>query len=311
MIFMPMNSFLLLKLYNNRGMQRKFIIGDEWLFFKIYCGPKTADEILTNIINPVQKELKRDQIIDKWFFIRYADPKTHLRVRFHYDKSENVAQIINALNLQIKPLIEQDIINKLQIDTYNRELERYGDNTIELVEDLFSIDSEMIVEFLDMIEGDEGEIIRWLFGLRAVDNLLNDFEYKKEKKLAIIEGLKDGFGIEFGMNKMLKLQLDKKFRKERNLVDEIFNDKYKNEDISNILDLLRIKSERITPIANTILEMDRNGSLKRPLNDFMASYIHMLLNRLFRTKQRLHEMVIYDFLYRYYKSDIAKQKYQS
>ena len=42
----------------------------------------------------------------------------------------------------------------------------------------------------------------------------------------------------------------------------------------------------------------------------MGSYIHMLINRLFKSKQRLHEMVIYDFLFRYYKSEIAKKKYK-
>lgn len=35
----------------------------------------------------------------------------------------------------------------------------------------------------------------------------------------------------------------------------------------------------------------------------------MLMNRLFRSKQRVHEMVVYDFLWRYYKSAFAKAKY--
>ena len=291
-------------------MQRKFVIGDEWLYYKIYCGPKIADEILTNIINPLQKELKENQIIDKWFFIRYGDPKPHIRVRFHYNKPENVSIIINAINKQIGPLVKKDIINKVQIDTYNRELERYGANTMELTESLFAFDSEMIVDFLDLIEGDEGEVIRWLFGMRAVDSLLSCFLYDEEKKLNIMEGLKEGFGREFGMNKMLKLQLDKKFRNERKLINEIFLDKYVDEDITELMNLLDLKSEKIIPVAEKIIELDKEGKLERSLNDFMGSYIHMLLNRLFKTQQRVHEMVIYDFLYRYYKSELAKKKYK-
>ncbi len=291
-------------------MQRKFIIGDEWLYYKIYCGPKTADEILITIINPVQKELKKNQIIDKWFFIRYNDPNPHIRVRFHYNKPENVSIIINAINQQLKPLIEKDIVNKILIDTYNRELERYGANTIELTESLFAFDSEMIVEFLDMIEGDEGEVIRWLFGMRAVDSLLTSFSYNEEGKLLITEGLKEGFGREFGMNKMLKLQLDSKFRSERKLINDFFANKYGDEDISELIDVINLKSKKIKPIVNSILELKKESKLERSLNDFMGSYIHMLLNRLFKTKQRLHEMVIYDFLFRYYKSEIAKKKYK-
>ncbi len=291
-------------------MQRKFIIGDEWLYYKIYCGPKTADEILTNIINPLQKELKENQIIDKWFFIRYSDPKPHIRLRFHYNKPESVSIIINAINQQIEPLVKKDIINKVQIDTYNRELERYGTNTMELTESLFAFDSEMIVDFLDLIEGDEGEVIRWLFGIRAVDSLLSCFLYNEEKKLKIMEGLKEGFGREFGMNKMLKLQLDKKFRNERKLINDFFQNKYGDEDISELINLLKVKSKNIVPIVNNILELKKENKLERPLNDFMGSFIHMLLNRLFKTQQRVHEMVIYDFLYRYYKSELAKKKYK-
>ena len=35
--------------------------------------------------------------------------------------------------------------------------------------------------------------------------------------------------------------------------------------------------------------------------DLIKSFIHMSLNRIFRTNNRLHEMVIYDLLFRAYK----------
>lgn len=291
-------------------MQRKFIIGDEWLYYKLYCGPKTADEILTQVLGPLKNMLLEKGIIDKWFFIRYSDPKLHLRVRFHYSKPENISVIINSINQAIKSYIEQDLINKIQIDTYQRELERYGENSIELAEELFFHDSDMIVSFIDMIEGDEGEIIRWLFGLRAIDSLLNDFLFTDDKKLQLLEGLKEGFGKEFGMNKALKLQLDKKFRTERQSINDIFDGKYGSENIDSLIVFLDQKSQRTKHITSEILNKEKQNKLERPLYDLMGSYIHMLMNRLFKSKQRLHEMVSYDFLYRYYKSEIAKKKYK-
>ncbi|GHV23349.1 hypothetical protein FACS1894174_09080 [Bacteroidia bacterium] len=45
------------------------------------------------------------------------------------------------------------------------------------------------------------------------------------------------------------------------------------------------------------------------MNELLKSYIHMMLNRLFRSKNRMHEMVLYDFMFRYYTSGIAKEKY--
>jgi len=291
-------------------MQRKFVIGDEWLYYKLYCGPKTADEILTQVIGPLKNELLEKGIIDKWFFIRYSDPKLHLRIRFHYNKPEHISVIINSINNAIKSYLEQDLISKIQIDTYQRELERYGENSIVLAEELFFHDSDMIVSFIDMIEGDEGEIIRWLFGLRAIDSLLNDFLFDDTKKLQLLEGLKEGFGKEFGMNKALKLQLDKKFRSERQSINDIFEGKYGLENIDSLITLLEQKSIRIKSISKEILNKEEENSLERPLLDIIGSYIHMLLNRLFKSKQRMHEMIMYDFLYRYYKSEIAKKKYK-
>ncbi len=292
-------------------IKRNFIIGDEWLFYKLYCGSKTADEILTKMIKPISEELVKKEVADKWFFIRYSDPKSHLRVRFHFTVPENIFVIIETFNNYIRKYLDQDLIYKIQIDTYQRELERYGLRSIELTEELFFHDSEMIVNFLDLIVGDEGEVIRWLFALQAVDTLLNDFSYNECMKFNIMENLKTSFGNEFGMNRMLKLQLDKKFRKERSLINDIFMKKYRNEDISDLFILLNHKSKNIESIVNKILYMNQINKLERPLDYMISSYIHMLMNRLFKSKQRMHEMVIYDFLYRYYKSEIAKKKYKS
>lgn len=290
-------------------VKRTFVLGDEWLYYKLYCGSKTADEILTQVIKPVTEELLEKNIIDKWFFIRYSDPKLHLRVRFHYNNPENIYNIISSVNNASKPYIENDLLWKIQIDTYQREIERYGMNTIELAEEQFFYDSEMIVNMIEMIEGDEGEIIRWLFGLRAVDSLLDDFGYDDYQKVHLLENLKEGFGREFGMNKMLKLQLDKKFRNERqNIVNILNRENDSKSEMRPLLNLLHQKSENIEPISRNIFLLKKNKKLVKPLDDLIGSYIHMLMNRLFKSKQRLHEMVIYDFLYKYYKSKIAQMK---
>ncbi|PKQ63549.1 hypothetical protein BZG02_09260 [Labilibaculum filiforme] len=292
-------------------VKRTFILGDEWLYYKLYCGPKTADDILAQIIKPVVEELLSKKIIDKWFFIRYSDPKTHLRVRFHYNNPQKIYHIISLVNNTSLSFIENDLLWTIQTDTYQREIERYGENTIELAEELFFHDSEMIINMIDMIKGDEGEIIRWLFAVRAIDSLLDDFNYDDQQKLHLLENLKEGFGREFGMNKMLKLQLDKKFRNERQNISNVLNREMDSKsDMLPLFDLLQQKSIRTEHISKKIISIDKNKKLPRALDDLMSSYIHMLVNRLFKSKQRLHEMVIYDFLYRYYKSEIAKNKYK-
>ncbi|MCX6583334.1 MAG: thiopeptide-type bacteriocin biosynthesis protein [Candidatus Aminicenantes bacterium] len=291
--------------------QRTFIIGDEWLFYKFYTGPKTADIVLSRMIKPLAQQLLDGGDIDKWFFIRYSDPQLHTRVRFHIKNPQALLKAVQAVNSLIKPFIQQDLIWKVQVDSYQREIERYGARSMELAETLFFYDSQMVVDMLDLIEGDEGERIRWLFGLRAVDALLEDFRYPMEGKYELATRLRESFGKEFGLNRALKDRLEKKFREDRTVITDILDHTGDHEsEMFPLFQLLDRRSGAFKPIAEEILNLYDN---KTPnpflLDDLMGSYSHMMVNRLFKSRQRLHELVLYDFLHRYYKSEIARRKY--
>ena len=82
-------------------MQKNFILGDEWLYYKIYTGAKTADNILIDVIKPIAQTLFDEQVIDKWFFIRYSDPDFHIRVRFHCVDISKIG-IVNGIEVTSK-----------------------------------------------------------------------------------------------------------------------------------------------------------------------------------------------------------------
>jgi thiopeptide-type bacteriocin biosynthesis protein len=293
-----------------KKVQRTFIIGDEWLYYKFYSGPKTADSILTEMIKPAVEKLLSGGYIDKWFFIRYSDPKLHIRVRFHLTKPDFIFNVVQTLHSLTEPYIEQDLIWKVQVDSYQREIERYGIDTMDQAEELFFHDSRMIVDMLDMIAGDEGEKYRWMFALRAVDTLLDDFHVELERKLQLLTVLKESFGREFGINKGLREQLKAKYRDDREEVRIVLDrSQDKESEMKPLFDLLERKSEVIRPIVKEFIEREEQGRLHPQLNDLLGSYIHMLLNRLFKSKQRVHELVIYDFLWNVYKSTLARQKH--
>lgn len=290
-------------------VQRSFIVGSEWLYYKIYTGPKTADIVLTEIILPLVTEFERQKWIKKWFFIRYADPKTHLRLRFLVENKNCINLIIAALFEKLQPFVEMDMVWKVQLDTYHRELERYGSNTIRLSESLFHVNSWATIRFLELIEGNEGEQLRWLYGLRVIDTFLTAFTYPLEAKLQLMEGLKTGFGKEFNMSRPLKKQLDGKYRKERVHIEH-FMEFTLNEkpDYQPILEILEYSKNNLEPLSKELLKLEEANLVQVSLNNLMGSYIHMVMNRLFKSKNRLNEMVCYDFLYRYYRTLKAKKK---
>ena len=53
-------------------MERIFIPGSRWLFFKLYTGTLSADILLTRHISPFVRRLRESGAIDDFFYIRCA-----------------------------------------------------------------------------------------------------------------------------------------------------------------------------------------------------------------------------------------------
>ena len=71
---------------------------------------------------------------------------------------------------------------------------------------------------------------------------------------------------------------------------------------------LHPRSERVKALSKTILDFEQQGALKLTLKSLLSSMVHMSVNRAFQSRQRLNEMVIYDFLYQKNRSDFYRQK---
>jgi len=56
-----------------------------------------------------------------------------------------------------------------------------------------------------------------------------------------------------------------------------------------------------------MLNLKINNQLDVEPEKLMLSYLHMLNNRLFKSKQRKHELVLYNFLYNHYRSKLARE----
>ncbi len=274
------------------------IVGGEWVYYKLYMGTKSADEILVEKIKPFADKLLSETIIDQWFFIRYNDPKYHLRIRFRCVQNSLLNDIISQMHGILMPLIEESIIWKVQLDTYKKEVERYGTKTMEISEKLFFYDSVMMVDYLRNFKD---EHLRWLFGLKAIDDFLNLFHYKLSDKKNFMEILSSSFKNEFGKSKILNTGLSDKFRINRQDIMDIIEGNNKN----NIYQLFDEKNNNILYLRDEIITLLNIENPEVNINNFLSSHIHMMMNRLFKSKNRAHEMVCYDFLFRYYKSKYA------
>lgn len=288
-------------------VQRSFISGDQWHYVKIYCGVKTADKILTEVLKPMVEELLAERKIATWFFIRYADPDHHIRVRFLGEGNFH-AEITDRMNAVLAPYLKNNLIWKVQTDTYNREIERYGTSNIDNSETLFFYDSIATVQILSLLEGDEGDDLRWQFALKGVNDLLDAFGYDLGSKKGLMEVLSTNFKKEFAIESgESKKQLGAKFRELRPKIELALQAQLDSEhEYLEVWQLFESRKNHLMNCAKRIEELYSAGQLEVQKPDLLASYIHMFLNRFCRSKQRMQEMVIYDLLYQHYKSQMAR-----
>ncbi|MEM1122915.1 MAG: lantibiotic dehydratase C-terminal domain-containing protein, partial [Bacteroidota bacterium] len=74
-------------------------------------------------------------------------------------------------------------------------------------------------------------------------------------------------------------------------------------------DILAIRSSKMSPTVNELKSLEKAKKLPIPLAfGIIPSYLHMVCNRIFLSKQRVHEMVVYDFLFKYYSKMLHTQK---
>lgn len=274
-------------------VQRTFSLGSEWVYLKFYCGAKSADLILQNGIAPVVHEAETNGWIDQWFFIRYHDPDNHLRVRFHLTDTRFLQDLLSIMECCIRPFERSGLVWKIQADTYRRELERYGYETIEPVERLFCVDSRMYLDFLRQTEGDERENLKWLWGLRNIDGFLCAAGLDNGSKKTLMEEVRNRFAEEFKMDRSLKSQIDRRYRILRKKMEEFLH---------GGRSLHHIPESYETQLWNLWKEVRDTAGEQAVFERILISYIHMAVNRLISSGQRLHELLMYDFLCRYYTS---------
>lgn len=285
------------------SVMREFPPGTEWIYFKIYCGVKSADKILIETIKPLTEELLKEKIIDHWFFIRYADPDYHLRIRIHVlnHSATRLGQIIDRFNQRLVPYKENHHYWKLQVDTYQREIERYGASCISQSERLFHYDTVNTLQLIQTVFMNYENDYRWLWGVVMIENLMKIFRLGEDQKFMIISELNNSFCAEFKVDKKLKHQLDKKYRKHKDKIKSMCN---MTIDSSNLVNIL-VGNAGLIQVADKILKMHEENQLNISPFDLLKSYVHMSLNRLLPAKQRTYELMIYNFLFREYKSKRA------
>jgi lantibiotic biosynthesis protein len=289
------------------AVARRFPPGSEWLYAKLYTGAGTADRVLNKLIGPLVQSALHSGAADSWFFVRYGDPDWHLRLRLHGDADRLHAEVLPQLYAAAGVLLDDGWLWRVQLDTYEREVERYGGlRGIELAEQVFAADSEAVLRIVAALSGDAGLDLRWRLAMLGIDLLFEDLGLSLEEKRSVARRSREGFAREFRIDGGFRNEVGKRYRAERASLETLLGGGEAAPPLAGGAEALRARSLRLAPVTAELRRCAAAGHVSQPMTDLAASYAHMHVNRLVRSAQRVHELVLYELLDRAYSSQAGR-----
>lgn len=283
-------------------------VGTEWVYISLYAGSSVIDRLLVEFLRPVLRSLVQTQEIQKWFFIRYADPDVHLRLRLHLAAGVKETTVLGKLTPLFTTFVEQGLVWRASLDTYVREVERYGGpEGLTQCEEIFGSDSEFIVSILSLPSVDISSV-RWHLAIFCIDSLLDIFSLSDTERLQLVSQWREMLGSEFALTQEQWHKIGLQFRAKKIEFAGYLGlpgvpPREWPPEIQSAL--LRWRSG-MSAAASRLEGLEKTNRLAVPVKSLLFSLCHMHANRILRSEQRAQEVVIYDFLRRVYLARIAK-----
>lgn len=285
---------------------RSFAPGSEWLYARIYCGTTTADAVLVDLVKPLVAEAIALGC-DRWFFIRYADPRPHLRVRFRGAPSTLSGALLPRLHAAVEPWLGDGRVGLFNLDTYQREVERYGgDEGVELAEEIFQVDSELSLGLVEQFRGDHGYRARWRLALYGMHTIAQLFTPDRAAALALVRQARRAFAEELRVDATTEALLGRRYRAERAALARLC-DEGPAPELPGAVDVFGAAIPRLRDLARR----HRLAALEGSRALIAQSFVHMHVNRMLRSQQREQEFALYDLLLRLYESEAARARRQA
>ena len=92
---------------------------------EVLPGEQAFDDFLRRCLAPQLHDLVRSGCVDRWFFLRYADPQPHLRARLHAAGAYG-SEVRDRVMAAAEAWLQEDRVLRYAFDTYDPEYERYG-----------------------------------------------------------------------------------------------------------------------------------------------------------------------------------------
>ena len=294
-------------------VERSFPPGSSVLYVAIHGMVSRFDDLILEVIRPFAERARAEGHATKWHFVRYSDPSDHLRVRF-FGGPSLWTTLLPALHAAMKPVLERGAAWGMKIETYEREVERYGGPLgVTLAEDWFCADSEACAALLALLAETGEEEARWqLVGL-GFDALLVDFGLDLPARAEIARAQAASYVDELGGSgsKDLARALGQRSRELAREASALVGERPSERSlIARAREIFRARSVASAPTIASLRAGVEDGSITLPLTSQLVSYVHMSADRLFASGSalRAQELVVWELMNRAYRGALARDE---
>lgn len=250
--------------------------GSRWSYVKLYAPPAQQEEIIAGPMRQLIAHLREEQRMDRWFFLHYADPQPHLRLRVHASSEEQCWPLLQTVLAWSRQLTERDLIQHCMLDAYEREVARYGGpEAIDVLEQVFSVDSDLCSTLVAAHHTHQITLDPLLVGVWSLDHFLTVWGYGVAQRLRWLESMTE------------KYAWSRAFRPHRRDLCELLAPWQEHPDSGlpaqrQLLQTLSVPTANQLPLlAAEVRDLQRAGTLWEPEESLLRSLVHMHCIRLF------------------------------
>ncbi|KOT84737.1 hypothetical protein ADK70_22620 [Streptomyces rimosus subsp. pseudoverticillatus] len=164
--------------------------GDTWTSLSLYAPAEQHDRIISGPLQELITTCEKQSLTDRWFFIRYADPRPHLRIRLRARTPDTAGRVLPATLEWGRLLIERGLADDLSLTGYAPEIERYGGAAaFDAVEQVFEASSCLTAELIGSVPTGDTPIDLDCLTVVALDSLYTHWGLSLDQRLALIPAL--------------------------------------------------------------------------------------------------------------------------
>lgn len=270
-------------------------VGTEWLYMKLYCGRSHQDDLIAGPITALVSQLAVAALVTGWFFVRYADPDHHVRVRLRGEPTALLTHALPIITAWGNALIEQGLVTRVTFDTYDREVERYGGpEGITLAEDLFAGDSSAVAAITGLRLAKRLVLEPLDVALITVDDLVASLGLPVADRLELYRTIRTGSQPAFTQRIS---QLRRTFHDYRKTAQRLIADRpwlSAQPGGMELLSCLEARACILGPLGAQLAQASATGLLQTSISSFIASCTHMHCNRLLGINRAAEFDVLYN-----------------